>query len=155
MTKQAYDEKNEQDYIKNTLAVETAIEQIRRDPKLKPTITQIHQLTGLNRKTIRDREPKEELEKIKSRRKVETQIEKEEKKDTAKELESQLDNAQKELVYWFNEAQSKELQLNQLEIKIKKKQESIDFYKTELERERLNNSALKTQLNQLKKLMEE
>lgn len=154
MTTQAYDEKNAEDYVKNTLAIEAAIAKIRLNPKLKATITQIQQLTGLNRKTIRDRSPNEELEKIKKRRKVETQLDKDEKTDTVSELETQLDNAQKELVYWFKETQSKTLQVHQLELKTKRKQDTIDWYKAELEKERLTTSTLKTQLNQLMKLME-
>jgi uncharacterized membrane protein YheB (UPF0754 family) len=154
MNKQAYDEKNVEDYIKNTLAIEVALDKIRCDPNLKATITQVQNITGLNRKTIRDRDPNEELVKIKKRRKVEAQIDKEEKKDSVSELESQLDNAQKELVYWFKEAQSKELQLNQIELKTKRKQETIDWYKAELEKERLATSTLKMQLNQLTELME-
>jgi hypothetical protein len=142
MSNLSYDEKNQQDFDANTDIIHGALDKISSTASLKATISQLSELTGLHRNTLRDREwPIERINKIKEERKVRAVLQKPEKKDQVKELESQLDKACKEVVLWFTKFKEKEQDFNRLELQRDRLTEAKDFYQKELmlERDRVKN----------------
>jgi hypothetical protein len=156
MTKeiQAYEAKNKQDYDDNTDKIYAALDKIKTNKRYKATISQLVELTGIHRNTLRDREfPKERLEEISRERKVREKLDEEPKKNALKELETQLDNAKTELILWFSQHQTMEADLSQMEMKYLREKEALDFYKRELEKERNNNKIKQTEIARLTDLL--
>lgn len=72
MTGQAFDNKNQPDFDKNTELLAQGIMQIACDKSLKPTAAELSRITGIHRNSIRQRRwPLERLEAIKDNRRVE------------------------------------------------------------------------------------
>lgn len=151
MTSQAYDNKNEQDYDNITDAIDLGLDKIESTPSLKPTIAELAKLSGVHRNTISKRgTPKNTLKRIKKERRIRAEIDKEDKKDEAKTLEDQLDNAKIELIHWFTKSSSLETENEQLTISLKRFNDSLEFYKNELKKEKDKNTALQEEINLLK-----
>lgn len=142
MSTLSYDEKNQQDFDGNTDLIHDALDKISSTASLKSTISQLSELTGLHRNTLRDREwPIERINKIKEERKVRAELQKPDKKDQVKELESQLDKACKEVVLWFTKFKEKEQSFSRLELQRDRLTEARNFYQKELmlERDKVKN----------------
>ena len=115
--KPAYERKNKQDYDEYTDKIHIALDKIEKNRNLKTTLNQLFELTGIHRNTLRERDfPKERLQEIKLKRKVEDELDREPKRNALEELESQLDNAKKELIYWFSKHEQIEAELSQMEM---------------------------------------
>jgi len=103
MKKFEYDEKNEKDFEENTTLIMDALEKIRKDKTLKPFVKTICDLTGIHRNTLRNRVwPLQKLEEIKTERNlVKSKVLSKTFRNSESVLQEKLDNAQKELVYWY------------------------------------------------------
>ncbi|MBD1564300.1 hypothetical protein P4S52_13210 [Vibrio sp. SA48] len=152
---EAYDEKNQDDYERNTKLLIEKIDEIERNKNLSPTITQLAELTGIHRNTISAREfPKVRLKEIKKNRLEKKKAEQKEKIPTQKKiLEDSLDNAQKELVYWFQKCSALDTSNKQLQKNLDKMSESRKVYEQMLSEERQKVVALKAELNQIKNVL--
>lgn len=103
MKKFEYDEKNEKDFEENTSLIIDALEKIRKDITLKPFVKTICDLTGIHRNTLRNRVwPIQKLEEIKNERNLsKSKVLSKVIRNTENILQEKLNNAQKELVYWY------------------------------------------------------
>lgn len=161
--KQAYDEKNQQDYKDVTDKINACIDKIEITPSLKPTIAELARVTGLHRNTLynRDRSPqknneiKTRLNEIKRNRRIKKEIEKKVKKDQVKFLDDQLDNAKLELIHWFTKCSDIENENHELSDINNRLNDSLKFYIKELEEERKKNTNLKEELSLLKTIAEQ
>jgi hypothetical protein len=133
MNRQAYDEKNKGDYEEYSNMLSEALLNIQNNKKLKPTIAQLSKMTGIHRNTIALRIwPSQKLDEIKKTRKIEA------KKIEAKSLlssidkkallEGQLDQARKEVVYWFNEFQDMKRFFTHSDQRFNQAREARDYY---------------------------
>jgi rubrerythrin len=130
---QAYEVKNKQDYDDNTDKIYAALDKVKKNSKYKTTLTQLAELTGIHRNTVRDRGfPSDRLDEIKRERKVTEEIDREPKKNALEELESQLDNAKVELIHWFSKHETIESELSQMEMKFMREKDALSFYKKQL-----------------------
>lgn len=103
MSKFEFDERNQRDFHENTTLIMDALEKIRKDPTIKPYVKTLSDLTGIHRNTLSNRVwPLQKLDEIKAHR---LSISNKQKSKSTKRTESvlleKLDNAQKELLYWF------------------------------------------------------
>lgn len=116
MNKFEFDTKNEIDFEENTTKIISALEKIRKDVNLKLTIKTLSELTGIHRNTLRNRVwPIQKLDEIKSERvNVKAKQDKKMVKRTEDILQAKLNNAQKELLYWFTEHKKINESYNQL-----------------------------------------
>ncbi|WP_420229728.1 hypothetical protein ACOBWA_14150 [Psychrobacter sp. ER1] len=74
----AYDQKNSDDYDANTLLLEKALSDIKGNKRLKATVAQLSEMTGIHRNTISNRVwPVQELKQIRDSRKTEEKSRKE------------------------------------------------------------------------------
>lgn len=151
---QAYEVKNKLDYDEYTDKIHAALDKIKKNGNLKTTLTQISELTGIHRNTLKDREfPKIRLNEIKLERKVRKELDIETKKDALEELETQLDNAKVELIHWFSRHEILEAELSQMEIKFLREKTALEFYKNELQKERDKSEEMQTEVDRLTDLL--
>lgn len=159
MTNQAFDSQNQAHYEENTKVIEQAIAQIKFTNSLKPSVAEVCRLTGFHRNSFKSDGPRgyvlDILKEIKEERRVRQELEKKKKKDQLKELEDQLDNAFKELVYWFGKADAVERDFNQLELRLTRQQENTEWYKNELQKEREKVKDLQRELEKTNELLRE
>ena len=153
--KSAYDNKNEEDFHDNTDLIVSKLDEIEKDKTLKSTISQLSELTGLHRNTIRDREwPITRLKEIKEKRKKSGVKKVEKDKSHFQVIEDKLDNAQKELVYWYRRCQENEYEVEQLEINYKRMANSKNKYEKLMQEERDKNEDLMKKIDLLNQLIE-
>ena len=152
--KPAYERKNKQDYDEYTDKIHIALDKIEKNRNLKTTLNQLFELTGIHRNTLRERDfPKERLQEIKLKRKVEDELDREPKRNALEELESQLDNAKKELIYWFSKHEQIEAELSQMEMKFLREKDALEFYKRELKTERDKSKKIQAEVDRLTDLV--
>ena len=153
----AFDEKNRNDYEKNTSLLHVAIDKIRKTPTLPATIAELSRITGLHRNSISNRVwPGTKLKEIKEQR-IELKKQKTEnvvKIDPVRVLEDKLDNAKQELVFWFTKCTDNEKQIKQLSTNLKRMSDARSDYENMLKQERLYTEKLKKELNQLRMLIQ-
>lgn len=153
----AFDEKNKRDFEKNTELLLSAIEKIRRNSALPATISEVSKITGMHRNGISNRGwPKTKLDEIKEQREIlkNKRNESVDKIDPVKVLEEKLDNAKKELVFWFTKSIDNEKQIKQLNTNLQRMSDARTDYENMLKRERLKTEKLAAELNQLKMLIQ-
>jgi len=154
--KQAYEKQNKQDFDDYTDRIHAALDEIEKNRNLKATLTQVFELTGIHRNTLRERDfPNRRLLEVKKKRKVEDELDKKPKKNQLQELESQLDNAKNELIYWFSKHETIEAELSQMEMKFLREKDALEFYKNALQTERDKSQKYQTEVDRLKDLLRE
>lgn len=158
MSNQTYDQKNKEDFEANTRALNSALLKIKSNKKLKATVAQLSEITGVHRNTITNRAwPIQALKQIKKDRKNEEELcEKktaQNTKDIKKLLEDKLNQTQNEVVYWFNEYKDMKRYFDHSHQQLKKMRKSRDHYRMlyETERESLFNAEL--EIEKLKELI--
>lgn len=159
MTEQAYDQKNSEDFEANTKSIKSALEKIKSNKKLKATVAQIVEMTGIHRNTISNRGwPVAELKAIKDSRKrkeqQEEQLERESANNTKVALEQSLHLTREEVVYWFNEYQDMKRFFEHSDKRFQKMRESRDHYKVLYEKERKSLLESEQEVERLKELLE-
>ncbi|ATC81447.1 hypothetical protein [Pseudoalteromonas agarivorans] len=159
MTEKSYDQKNSEDYEANTAELNTALNKIESNKKLKATITALSKMTGIHRNTITNRGwPAERLKKIKEARnkfeQEQQQLKSQNDNDVQNQLESKFESAKKEIVYWFNEFQDMKRFYEHSDKRFQKMRESRDYYKELYERERKLLLATQQEAEQLRDLLE-
>ncbi|WP_133178698.1 hypothetical protein [Shewanella decolorationis] len=145
-----FDAVNQERHDKNTVEIQKALQRIRDDYTLKPTVKVLSDLSGMHRNSLRNRKwPIEELDRIKIERNknIVSDVAKEKSKVTS--LEDILDNAKNELIYWFNMAKDLEKQNAQLLIKLDRISSSRDYYENAYKEEINNVKDLKEQIKLL------
>lgn len=157
MTKQAFDQKNGNDFDENTRLIKDAIVKIKSRSSLSATVQQMVRLTGMHRNTFRSDGPRnyvhKELEEIKDRRNIEITINHKNKKNLVEELKEQLCNACNEVVLWFSKFDELERNFNQLQRLFKEEQSTKNWYIKELEKERVKLKKLQEQINTTNELL--
>lgn len=127
-----FDVVNQERHDKNTVDIHKALQRIRDDYTLKPTVKVFSDLSGMHRNTLRNRKwPIEELDRIKSDRNKNIVSDVTKDKSKVTNLEDILDNAKNELVYWFTVAKDLEKQNAQLVIKLDRMSSSREYYESE------------------------
>lgn len=127
-----FDVVNQERHDKNTVDIHKALQRIRDDYTLKPTVKVLSDLSGMHRNTLRNRKwPIEELDRIKSDRNKNIVSDVTKDKSKVTNLEDILDNAKNELVYWFTVAKDLEKQNAQLVIKLDRMSSSREYYESE------------------------
>ena len=151
-----FDERNKRDFEENTKRLVDAIAKIGSSVNLPATIVQLSELTGMHRNAISRRQwPIVKLKQIKNRRKALQQQQSVEKKqiDPVTILEDKLENAKRELVYWFNKNLDNEKKVKQLEQNLQRITRARGDYENMLKQERQKTSELRKQLNILRNLL--
>lgn len=158
MSNQTYDQKNKEDFEANTLTLNNALREIKSNKKLKATVAQLSEMTGIHRNTITNRAwPVQTLKQIKKDRKIEKELHEEQAnqntKDTKRSLEEKLQQTQNEVVYWFNEYKDMKRYFEHSHQRFEKMRESRDHYKMlyETDRESLFNA--EQEVERLKELL--
>ena len=154
----AYDQKNSDDYEANTLSLEKALADIEDNKKLKATIAQLSEMTGIHRNTISNRVwPVQKLKQIRDARKTEEKSHKGQVRlsttDVKNALEAKLSRAQNETVYWFNEYQDMKRVAQHLDKRLQKMRESRDYYKTLSDTDKNSLSEARQEIKKLKKML--
>ncbi|MFM2594147.1 hypothetical protein AAFX19_14945 [Vibrio harveyi] len=162
-TSYEFDDKNQADFLENTEKINKALKIIENDKTLSATLAELERQSGLHRNTLRNRSltvgdlqiettVSDELKRIKIIKQNKKEQDKSDKKDHVTELENQLENAKNELVYWFTKFQTLSQEAGQLDIQLSRKADLVDWYKKELEKERLKARSLEDRINLLEEL---
>ncbi len=158
MSKQAYDQKNTENYESNTETLVNALNEIEYNNELKATIAQLSKMTGIHRNTISNRGwPVQRLNEIKAAHKDKQKKLKEQRLSSAtktKALEQNLSQARNEIIHWFNEYQDMKLYFDHSNKKFQLMKESRDYYKQQYETERKSLLAAEQEIEHLKELVE-
>ena len=154
----AYDQKNSDDYDANTLLLEKALSDIKGNKRLKATVAQLSEMTGIHRNTISNRVwPVQELKQIRDSRKTEEKSRKEQvrlsTKDVKNALEAKLSRAQSEVIYWFNEYQDIKRVAEHSDKRLQKMRESRDYYKTLSDTDKRSLSEAEQEIKKLRKML--
>lgn len=154
----AYDQKNSDDYDANTLLLKKALSDIKGNRRLKVTVAQLSEMTGIHRNTISNRVwPVQELKQIKDSRKTEEQSHKEQVRlsttNVKNALEAKLSRAQSEVIYWFNEYQDTKKVAEHSDKQLQKMRESRNFYKTLSDKDKESLSEARKEIEQLRKML--
>lgn len=139
-----YDKKNEQDFNDNTDRIWAALDKIRSNKNLKATTKVLSELSGMHRNSFgastRRAWALEELQLIKAERSASASASANEMKMTTKDqigqLESNLAQAKKEIIYWFAKYSRLQEKNRATELDLTRRIESLDWYKKELKKER-------------------
>jgi hypothetical protein len=135
----AFDKKNRNDYDKNTDLLHVAIDRIHKTSTLSATIAEISRITGLHRNAISNRVwPGQRLQEIKEQRRQlkNKRIEKTLQLDPVRVLEDKLENAKRELVFWFTKCSDNEKQIKQLNTNLQRMSDARNDYEDLLKQER-------------------
>lgn len=154
----AYDQKNSDDYDANTLLLEKALSDIKGNKRLKATVAQLSEMTGIHRNTISNRVwPVQELKQIRDSRKTEEKSRKEQvrlsTKDVKNALEAKLSRAQSEVIYWFNEYQDTKKIAEHSDKRLQKMRESRDYYKALSDTDKRSLSEARQEIEKLRKML--
>jgi len=153
---QSYDDKNSEDYSKYTELIHAAIDNIAKKMNLPPSIAQVSKMTGIHRNTIASREwPASRLSDIKKERQGKKEKEKKASKplDSVRVLEDKLDNASKELIYWFNKCEGLVSSYEQLSKNSTLMIQAKDTYQEKYESEAKKVIELKVKIKHLEDLI--
>lgn len=154
----AYDRKNHDDYEANTLSLKKALSDIKGNKKLKATIAQLSEMTGIHRNTISNRVwPVQKLKQIREARKTEEKSHEKQVRlsttDVRNALEAKLSRAQNETVYWFNEYQDMKRIAQHSDKRLQKMRESRDYYKTLSDTDKRSLSEAELEIKKLRKML--
>ena len=154
----AYDQKNSDDYDANTLLLEKALSDIRGNKRLKATVAQLSEMTGIHRNTISNRVwPVQELKQIRDSRKTEEKSRKEQVRlstaNVKNALEAKLSRTQSEVIYWFNEYQDIKRVAEHSDKRLQKMRESRDYYKTLSDTDKRSLSEAEQEIKKLRKML--
>lgn len=129
---QAFAQKNQEDFDRNTGVLTNGLMEIAGSTKLKPTIAELSRITGIHRNTIRQRIwPAQRLLAIKESRVIETlrkNLAKEKKVDPLNVLTEKLQASRLEVLHWFNYSKELADKNKHLKQEIKIQVESKNFY---------------------------
>ncbi|EHD2236678.1 hypothetical protein C4G74_RS19860 [Vibrio parahaemolyticus] len=135
-----YDEKNQELYEENTNKIWAALDAIRRDKKLDATKAQLAILTQMHRNSFTGSGSRgwvsKELEDIKLNRKQDPNSDKVTKKQQEENLQSLLEQSKLEILHWFTLYSESERELDKLRKRLNQTNESLEWYKEELSKER-------------------
>lgn len=155
-----FDERNQEDYDKNTQLIVEALEKIRRFPSLKTTKAELVRLTGLSRNTISNRANSENpsvinntLAEISENRKKSVEVAREKNNSAEQEAVQAREQLEKGLIHWFVQSRQLQSDLNDLTLDHDRMKDSRDFYKLEMENEREKNRILTKKLELLEELL--
>lgn len=159
MSDQAFDQKNSEDYDANTLALNSALQEIKRNKKLKATVTQLSEMTGIHRNTITNRVlPIQQLKQIKEERKAEDKSLKEQVSQNTSDIkassEEKLAQARNEVIHWFNEYQDMNRYFEHSRKRFKDMEKSRNYYKELYETGQKSLLAAEQEIERLKELLE-
>lgn len=154
----AYDQKNSDDYDANTLLLEKALSDIKGNKRLKATVAQLSEMTGIHRNTISNRVwPVQELKQIRDSRKTEDKSRKEQVRlstaNVKNALEAKLSRTQSEVIYWFNEYQDVKRVAEHSDKRLQKMRESRDYYKTLSDTDKRSLSEAEQEIKKLRKML--
>lgn len=154
MKQQAFNNRNSEDFDKNTETLSRALAAIAADDKIKPTISELCRITGIHRNTIRNRKwPAERLEAIKEQRQLEElsrKLKKEKRQDPVSVLTEKLEKSRLEVVYWFNQRNESEETVRALEVRLTNLRDSRDHYLQLAEKGELEINNLKHEIEKLR-----
>ncbi|WP_298810266.1 hypothetical protein [uncultured Psychrobacter sp.] len=158
MSNEAYDQKNRDDYDANTLLLEKALSDIKCNKRLKVTVAQLSEMTGIHRNTISNRVwPGQKLKQIREARKTkEKSLEEQVRlstKDVKNALEAKLSRAQSEVIYWFNEYQDTKKIAEHSDKRLQKMRESRDYYKALSDTDKRSLSEARQEIEKLRKML--
>lgn len=152
-----YDEKNKEQYDLNTKKIEEALLAIRKDKKLKATKKQLVDLTGLHRNTFDSKGSRswvsQELEIIKSIRQEQPKRKITTEKRQEENLQKLLDQSKLEILHWFSKYSESERELDKLRHRLKRDNDSLEWYKAELVKGRKSQVALEERIELLESLL--
>ncbi|EIA1617096.1 TPA: hypothetical protein ACMDWL_001258 [Vibrio parahaemolyticus] len=135
-----YDEKNQELYEENTNKIWAALDAIRGNKKLGATKTQLARLTQMHRNSFAENGSRgwvsKELESIKRKRKQDLNCDKVTKKQQEENLQSLLEQSKLEILHWFTLYSESERELDKLRKRLNQTNESLEWYKEELSKER-------------------
>ena len=154
----AYDQKNSDDYDANTLLLEKALSNIKGNKRLKVTVAQLSEMTGIHRNTISNRVwPVQELKQIRDSRRTEEKSRKEQVRlstaNVKNALEAKLSRTQSEVIYWFNEYQDIKRVAEHSDKRLQKMRESRDYYKTLSDTDKRSLSEAEQEIKKLRKML--
>lgn len=152
-----YDQKNQELYDANTDKIWSALDAIRQDKKLKLTIKQVVEITGLHRNNFGPKGARRwvsgELELIKKQRAEETRRSKVTKKQQEDNLQELLDQSKLEILHWFTKYSESGRELDKLTTRSKRDYESLEWHKAALEKERKAKKMLEDRVALLENLL--
>ncbi|MEZ8543724.1 hypothetical protein AB6C74_12810 [Vibrio splendidus] len=152
-----YDERNKEQYDLNTKKIEEALLAIRKDKKLKATKKQLVDLTGLHRNTFDSKGSRswvsQELEIIKSIRQEQSKLNITTEKKKEDNLQKLLDQSKLEILHWFTKYSESERELDKLRHRLKRDNDSLEWYKAELVKGRKSQVALEERIELLESLL--
>ena len=158
MSNEAYDQKNRDDYDANTLLLEKALSDIKGNKRLKVTVAQLSEMTGIHRNTISNRVwPGQKLKQIREARKTKEKSLEEQVRlstnDVKNALEAKLSRTQNEVIYWFNEYQDIKRIAEHSDKRLQKMRESRDYYKTLSDTDKRSLSEAEQEIKKLRKML--
>ena len=158
MSNEAYDQKNRDDYDANTLLLEKALSDIKGNKRLKVTVAQLSEMTGIHRNTISNRVwPGQKLKQIREARKTKEKSLEEQvhlsTNDVKNALEAKLSRTQNEVIYWFNEYQDIKRIAEHSDKRLQKMRESRDYYKTLSDTDKRSLSEAEQEIKKLRKML--
>jgi len=152
-----YDERNQELYDKNTDKIQDALDAIRQDKNLKTTKAQVAALTGLHRNTFSGQGSRDwvsvELKIIKHQRQEDSKRSKVTKKQQEDNLQSLLDQSKLEILHWFTHYSESERELEKLRNRLKRNNDSLEWHKEELKKERQAHEVLRERIKLLESLV--
>lgn len=159
MSDHAFDQKNQDDFVEYSQVLNEALLEIQNNKNLKATVAQLSKMTGVHRNTIANRIwPVQKLKQIKEARKLaDLKREDQERRSSVDKkalLESQLSQARKEVIYWFNEFKDMERSFEHSDKRLHQMREARDHYKNLYETGRKSLLAAEQEIERLKDLLE-
>jgi hypothetical protein len=158
MAVQAFQEKNEEDFDKNTEQLAAGIQAIASNSSLKPTVAELSRVTSLHRNTIRLRKwPLVRLAEIKETRRLEAlskRVKAKVKSDPVSVLEQRLEKSRLEVLHWFALYKDMESSFHTLDKRHASLLKSRDFYVTQSGERKKKISELELEILTLRRALE-
>ncbi|MEZ9703793.1 hypothetical protein AB4308_05130 [Vibrio breoganii] len=152
-----YDKRNKEQYDVNTKKIEDALLAIRNDRRLKATKKQLVELTGLHRNTFDSRGTRswvgQELEILKKDKKEYSNRNKVTEKKKEDNLQKLLEQSKLEILHWFTKYSESERELDKLRQRLKRDNDSLEWYRAELAKGRKYQVALEERVERLESLL--
>ncbi|MBM6444443.1 hypothetical protein JQF37_12525 [Pseudomonas sp. MIL9] len=132
MATRDFDQKNREDFDRNTAILNDALMKMAGSSKIKASISELARISGIHRNTIRDRGwPLERIEAIKKNRQLDVyrqKLEKEKSVDPLSVLSDRLEASRVEVIHWFNKCLDAEKKRLKTEDQLAMMKESRDTY---------------------------
>ena len=152
-----YDKRNKEQYDLNTEKIEDALLAIRNDRRLKATKKQLVELTGLHRNTFDSKGSRswvgQELEILKKDKKDYSNRNKVTEKKKEDNLKKLLEQSKLEILHWFTKYSDSERELDKLRQRLKRDNDSLEWYRAELVKGRKSQVALEERVERLESLL--